>query len=199
MEVFIETAIIFWYTIGVVFIIARFLYYPRKGQKEFLFTYIILAGVLGILCIMIKRVELSFGLALGIFAIFSLLRYRTVSISIREMTYLFLCSSIAAKNTLAPDDMEFFRLLASDGFLLILAVLAEMFLFREKNISKTIIYDKLNLIHPDNKPELLEDLKQRFGIAEVEELKFGRIDTLKNSVRLKIIFKDQNNSHLSDE
>ena len=147
---------------------------------------------------MIKRVELSFGLALGIFAIFSLLRYRTVSISIREMTYLFLCSSIAAKNTLAPDDMEFFRLVSSDGFLLIIAVLAEMFLFREKDVSKTIQYDKLNFIHPDHRTELLEDLDQRFGISEIRELKFGRIDTLKNSVRLKVIFKDKNNSHLSD-
>jgi len=94
--------------------------------------------------------------------------------------------------------MEFFRLVSSDGFLLIIAVLAEMFLFREKDVSKTIQYDKLNFIHPDHRTELLEDLDQRFGISEIRELKFGRIDTLKNSVRLKVIFKDKNNSHLSD-
>lgn len=199
MEFFFETLLRFWYTIIVVFIFARFLYYPRKGQKEFMFTYIILSSVLAILCIMVKRVELSFGLALGIFAIFSLLRYRTISISIREMTYLFLCSGIAAKNSLAPDDMEFFRLLISDGVLLILAGLGEYFLFRDTYVSKTILYNKPAYAHPDRKQELLNDLSMQFGIRDVKDLKIGRIDTLKGSVRLKVIFKDTNNMNLADD
>ena len=199
MEIFFPTFSRLLYTIGVIFILARFLYYPRNGNKEFMFTYIVLATILAILCILIKRVDLSFGLALGIFAIFSLLRYRTVSISIRDMTYLFLCAGIAAKNSLYPDEMEFYRLLFTDSLILVLVAVSEFFLFRQKHITKTIIYNNPGLVHPDKRKELLDDLQKQFGISEVKEVKFGRIDTLKHSVRMKVTFKDDSNAHLPDD
>ncbi len=102
MGLFFTTFLKFWYTVAIVFILARFLYFPRKGKKEYLFTYILLAAMIALLCIIISRLEISFGFALGIFAIFSLIRYRTEPISPREMTYIFLSTGIAAKNQLAP-------------------------------------------------------------------------------------------------
>jgi hypothetical protein len=82
---------------------------------EYLFTYILLAAMIALLCIMISRLEISFGFALGVFAIFSLMRYRTAPISPREMTYIFLSTGIAAKNLLAPMDIDFYRFLVSEG------------------------------------------------------------------------------------
>jgi hypothetical protein len=199
MEILLETLPKYLYNIAIVFILARFLYYPRNGQREYMFTYIILSAVLGILCIMVKRVELGFGLALGIFAVFSLLRYRTISISIRDMTYLFLCAGITTKNSLTPDDTEFFRLFAGDVVLVILVTLGEFFLFRDKIVTKTILYNNLNLIHPDRKQELLNDLNKQFGISEVKKVQIGRIDTIKGSARIKVTFKDMDNANLPDE
>ncbi len=199
MDVFIPTMLKFWYTIAVVFIMGRFFYYPNKGKKEYLFTFLLLAAVIAFICILVKRVELSLGFALGIFAIFSIIRYRTTPISPREMTYIFLSAGIAAKNSLVPDDMPFLKLLSSDISLLLIAGLLEYFLFRGKVICKSIIYDNLRLINPDIREELKNDLKQRFGISEIEKIKVGKIDAVKNTVRLMVYFKDPDENNFEDE
>jgi hypothetical protein len=199
MELFFPTFLRFWYTIGIVVILARFLYYPRGGKKEFLFTYILLSAMIALLCILVSRVEISFGFALGIFAIFSLMRYRTAPISAREMTYIFLSTGIAAKNLLAPLNIEFFKLLITDGALLLLAGLLEYLLFRDPHISKLITYDKPDLVHMDRREELIDDLNQRFGIKEIINIKVGRIDAVKNSVRIQVEFKDTGGHNFLDE
>ena len=199
MDLLIPTLIKFWYTVAVVFVMGRFLYYANNGKKEYLFTCILLAAMISFLCILVSRVELSLGFAIGIFALFGIIRYRTTPISPREMTYIFLSAGIAAKNTLAPQDMEFYRILISDVSLLLLAGLLEYFLFREKLSIKIIVYNNLDLIHPAKRQELIQDLNQRFGITEIEKIKTGKIDVVKNSVRLRIYFKDSGNNNFNDE
>lgn len=195
MEILLPTLLKFCYTIIVVFILARFLYYPGKGQKEYLFTYILLAAIIAELCILISRVEMSFGFALGIFAIFSLIRYRTAPISPREMTYIFLSVGIAAKNHLAPLDMEFYKFMITDGIILVIAAVCEKYLFRDDFIIKTMVYDKIENIQPENNQELLDDLQRRFNITDVEKFEFVKIDAPKGSVTLKIKFKPSPNSN----
>lgn len=195
MELFLPTLLKFGYTMAVVFVLARFLYYPGKGEKEYLFTFILLAAIISQLCILISRVDMSFGFALGIFAIFSLIRYRTAPIAAREMTYIFLSVGIAAKNHLAPQDMEFFKFLVTDGIILLFAALAEYFLFRDKFVTKTLVYNQLENIHPDKRKELLDDLSIRFGIKDVKKIKIGRIDMSKNSVTILVTFKDSTDSN----
>lgn len=190
MGLFLTTFLKFWYTIAVVFIMTRFLYYPGKGQKEYLFTYMLLATIIALLCILILRVELSFGLALGIFAIFSLIRYRTAPISAREMTYIFLSTGIAAKNMLSPPEIEFFKIMITDIIILLLAGIAEYSLFRSKYVTNFIVYTNLCLLHPEKKKELESDLEMKYGLKEIKDIKIGRIDELKNSARLQITFKD---------
>ena len=199
MDLFIETMLKFWYTIAIVFVMGRFFYYPNKGRKEYLFTYRLLAAIIALICSLVKRVELSLGFALGIFAIFSIIRYRTTPISPREMTYIFLSAGIAAKNSLVPDDFLFWKLVMTDISLLLLAGLLEYFLFRGKAISKSIVYDNLQLINPENREELKSDLKQRFGISEIEKIRVGKIDAVKNTVRLMVNFKDPDNNNFADE
>ena len=196
MEIFLPTLLKFCYTIAVVFILARFIYYPGKGQREYLFTYILLSAIIAELCILISRVDMSFGFALGIFAIFSLIRYRTAPISPREMTYTFLCVGIAAKNHLAPLDMEFYKFLVTDGIILLLSAIAEHLLFREKDVTKSLVYDKLELIHPERREDLLLDLEKRFGITGVKKVKTGEINAPKGSVRMLVVFTDPSDSNL---
>lgn len=138
---------------------------------------------------------MSFGFALGIFAIFSLIRYRTAPISAREMTYIFLSVGIAAKNHLAPMEMEFFKFVVTDGIILLFAGLAEYFLFRDKYVTKTLVYNNLENIHPDKRKTLLDDLSVRFGIRDVKKVKIGRIDMSKNSATLLVTFKDPTDSN----
>ncbi len=190
MELFTSTLIKFWYTIFIVFILARFLYYRYNGKKELLFTYILLSAIISFLCILISRVELSLGFALGIFAIFGIIRYRTTQVSPREMTYLFLCVGTAAKNILAPVEIDFYRLVISDISILLLAGLAEYFLFRRSNYSKTIIYNNLELIHPERRNELEEDLSTKFGINHINKIEVGDINTAKKFAKIQVHFRD---------
>ena len=193
MELFISTLAKFWYTMLIVFIISRFLYYRYQGKKEILFTLILLSAIISFLCILISRVEISLGFALGIFAIFGIIRYRTVQVSPREMTYLFLSAGTAAKNILAPADLEFYRLVISDVSIIALAALAEYFLFRGNDNTKSIVYNNLELIHPDKRIELENDLRNRFGISEIQKIKVGNINTAKNTADLLVYFKDSKN------
>jgi hypothetical protein len=199
MELDLNSLIKFWYTVTIVFIMSRFLYYANNGKKEYLFTCTLLAAMISLICILVSRVELSLGFAIGIFALFGIIRYRTTPISPREMTYIFLSAGIAAKNSLAPQDLEFYKLLASDVSLLLIAGLLEYFLFKEKLSSKIMVYNNLDLIHPDKHPELIQDLNKRYGISGIEKIKVGKIDNVKNSVRLLIHFKDSGDNNFNDE
>ena len=199
MEQFLSSLFRFWYTIAVVFILGRFLYYPNKGKKEFLFTYILLAAIISLVCLLISRVELTLGFAFGIFAIFAIIRYRTIPIAPREMTYIFLCAGIAAKNALAPEEIELFKFLVTDFSILLLAGISEYFLFKKTLIIKEIVYNNLELINPEKRELLYTDLKDKFGISNIEQIQIGKIDMVKNSVRLRVKFKDSGNNYIDDE
>lgn len=197
MEIIIHTLSRYFYTMLVIFILTRFFYYRFNGKRELLFTYILLSAIICLLCVLISRVEISLGFALGIFAIFGIIRYRTTQVSPREMTYLFLCAGTAAKNMLAPTDMEFFRIIFSDFTILLMAGLAEYFLFRKNSLTKSIVYNDLNLIHPDKREELKADLSSKFGLSEIEKIKVGDINMTKKFARLMVQFKDTNEQNIS--
>lgn len=199
MDIFVYNMLIFWYNIAIIFIMGRFLYYVNKGKKEYLFTYLLLAAIISFLCMLIKGADLSLGFAIGIFAIFGIIRYRTTPISPREMTYIFLSAGIAAKNTLVPQDLEFYKILITDISILLIAGLLEYFLFRQKLNIKYIVYDKPELIHPEKREELYNDLDLRYGIRDIHKIKTGKIDAIKNSVRLQISFLDSEDNNFSDE
>ena len=193
------TILDFFYILLVVFILGRFIYYPNQGKPEFLFTYLLMAAIISVLCIIISRVSFSLGFALGIFAVFGIIRYRTLPISPREMTYIFLSAGIAAKNALVLGEIEFYRLVAADIFILGTAASAEYFILRKEPSSKLIVYDNLNLIHPDQRPQLIEDLNLRFGISNIRSIKVGKIDAVKNSARLMVYFLDTEDLNYRDD
>ena len=155
--------------------------------------------MISLICLLISRVDFILGFAIGIFALFGILRYRTIPIMPREMTYIFLSAGIAAKNALVPMDFEIYKLFLTDASLLLIAGLLEYFLFRKKLSTKTIVYNNLDLIHPDKRPELIQDLNSRFGLGSIEKIQVGKIDTLKSAVRLQVFFKDPGEENLDED
>lgn len=189
----------FWYTIIVVFILARALYYPKQGKKEFLFSFTMLSAVIFMICVLIKNVELGLGFAVGIFAIFGIIRYRTVQIKTREMTYLFLCIGVAAKNSLVPIEENFLRVLYTDIYILVIVYLLEYVLTpKSKTKRKEVTYTNLDMIHPDKREELKSELNSAYGFGTIEKIQVGKIDQLKNSVKLHVIFKDEDQNHIEE-
>ena len=96
---------------------------------------------------------------------------------------------------LAPEEMAFYRLLLSDFSVILIIVMAEYFLFRDKKSTKTIIYNNLELIHPNRRKELENDLSTKYGISEIQNIKVGDINVVKKSVRLLVNFNDTLNNN----
>ena len=195
----LEFVIDFVYTVLVVVIIAGLLYYRNNGKKTFVFTYILVSAIVFQLCLMLVRVPMELGFAIGLFAIFGIIRYRTISINPREMTYLLVSASIAAKNALAIDHVGYYKIVVSDLLLLVVIILLELLLFKKRIMTKSIVYNKLELIHEDVRPQLISDLETSFGIKNIEKVKVGKIDTIKQSAQLKVFFQDTEDQNFSEE
>ena len=195
----LEFVLDFSYTIVLISIIAGFLYYRRNGQKAFFFTYVLVAAIVFQLCIMLVRIPMELGFAIGLFAIFGIIRYRTSPINPREMTYLLVCAGIAAKNALTLDFMEYYKILVSDAMLVLIIVLLELLLYKKSSKLKIIVYNKLELIHEDLRPQLISDLETSFGIKNIEKIQVGKIDTVRNSAQLKVYFLDTGDQNFSPE
>lgn len=187
------------YTLLMVFLISVLLYYRRNGKKAFLFTYVLVAAIVFQLCIMLVRIPMELGFAIGLFAIFGIIRYRTTPISPREMTYLLISAGIAAKNALAVDFFDYYKIVVSDLFILVVIVLLEFILFKKQLKVKNIVYNKLDIIHEDLRPQLIKDLQDSYGLKNIDKVQVGKIDTVKNSAQLRVYFQDLDDQNFYEE
>jgi len=175
-----------------IFILIRFIYYPLYKQSEFFFMFAIFNLIIFMISFLLNKVDLSMGAAFGLFAVFSMLRYRTESISIKDMTYLFLCIAIGLLTAVtkikdAVDRYEYIFLIGLNSAILILTWFLETNRFVKKEMSKFITYENIELIQSHRHTELLEDLKMRTGI-NVHRFVVQRINFLKDSAIIKIYY-----------
>lgn len=182
----------------VILIVVRFIYFVKTKRKDYLFTYIIIAITVFFLCYLLESVKLQLGFALGLFAIFTIIRYRTSPIPITEMTYLFVVIGISVINALANHKVDYIPLIFTNlTIVLIIWLLENIFLKKHEN-RKTIIYEKIELIKPENYNLLIEDLKKRTGL-NILKVEVGEINFLKDTALLNVyyIFPD-NRINLAD-
>lgn len=173
------------------FLLVRLLYYPITRRKDYLFTYILIGTVIFLLCYLLANVQLQMGFALGLFAIFGIIRYRTDAISIKEMTYLFIVIGISVINALFNHKIQVFELLFSNFIIVLLTFCMEKIKVLKHESSKIILYEKIDLIKPQNSALLIEDLKQRTGI-NITRFEVGRIDFMRDTALIKIYYFDTN-------
>ncbi len=180
-------------------IIVRFLYYPIAKRKDYLFTYILISVVVFFLCYMLGEINLQIGFALGLFAIFGIIRYRTTTIPIKEMTYLFIVIGISVINSLTTEKVTFAELLLTNLTVIAITYGLERFWLLKHESSKTIIYEKIDLIKPEKRLELKEDLENRTGL-KIHRIRIGRIDFMQDIARIRIYyFEDKENDYFEDE
>jgi hypothetical protein len=175
-----------------VFVLVRFIYYPIYRQREFFFMYFIFNIIIFLISFMLNKVELSMGAAFGLFAVFSMLRYRTESISIKDMTYLFLCIAIGLVTAVTkikdtPPALEYVFLVGMNAAVLLLTWILESSLFGKKEMSRLIVYENIELIQSARRVDLLEDIRKRTGI-NVHRVAIQRINFLKDSALIKIYY-----------
>lgn len=178
----------------VVFILIRLIYYPVHRKKENLFTYFIFNVLIFFLCILMNNVKLSMGFGFGLFAIFSVIRYRTEQIEVKDMTYLFAVITLAVLNALASKSVSLAELLFTNLVILVLVFLLERVWLTRHEGMRLLVYERVDLIKPENKEQLYADLEQRLGFRPIR-VEVGRIDLLRDTAELRVFFHDEGKGH----
>jgi|TARA_B110000240_G_C13512147_1_gene460286 hypothetical protein len=177
------------FNLTMILIIVRYIYYPVTKNKDYLFTYFLISLTVFLLCVLLDSVKLELGFALGLFAIFGIIRYRTDPIPIKEMTYLFLVIGISVVNALANKKISYAELIFANFMIIGVTLgLERIWLLRHES-RKNVIYEKIDLIKPEKREELIADLKNRTGI-DVVRVEVRRIDFLKDIAHLRIFYYD---------
>lgn len=189
---FIELLVRFLFNFIVVFIAIRFLYYKVRRRRDYLFTYILISTVIFLLCFLLDNVKLELGFALGLFAIFGIIRYRTTQIPIKEMTYLFLVIGISVINALANKKISYAELVLTNTLLLLVTWGLERIMMLKHESRKAINYEKIELIKPENYVELKKDIEDRTGL-KINRVEVGKIDFLRDTARINIYYFEHEN------
>ena len=175
----------------VIGLIVRVFYYPKSKRRDYFFTFLLIAISVFLLIFLMGGVKLKIGFALGLFAIFGIIRYRTESVPIREMTYLFVIIAVSAINGLATS-ISYVELLATNLLFIISIWTLESNRMVKHVASKLVLYDNVNLISPEKEGELIEDLKKRTGL-DILRVEVGAIDFSKDTVMVKIYYEPLTN------
>ncbi len=196
---FFELFIRFTFNFLVVLILVRFLYYPLARRKEYFFSFILVSTIVFLVTYsLVSIADLSTGVAIGLFALFGILRFRTRQIPVKEMTYLFLVIGISVINAMLNDQTSYVELLFINMIILFVAWVAELFWQKNTENSKFINYEKIDLIRPDKKEELIADLKKRTGL-NITDVEIGRINFMRDTVRIRIFFcEEKPQNHFED-
>ena len=166
-------------------IIIQWLYYKSVKKRDYLFTYYMIGVIVFFLCFTLKKYELDIGMALGLFAIFGIIRYRTNPVPIKEMTYLFVIIGVSVINSLANQKMSYAEIVGANIIIVSTIYIIERIWFRENTLSKNIIYDKIENIKPEMHDLLIRDLEERTGL-KITEVEIGKIDFLKDTTSITI-------------
>ena len=184
---FFKLLVRFFINFVVLTLIVRVVYYKNSGSKDYLFTYFMINVLVFFICFTLKKFDLGLGMALGLFAIFGILRYRTDPIPIKEMTYLFMVIGVAVINALANRNMSYLELGFTNFSIVGLASLLENIPLLKREIRETILYDKIDLIKPANYQALVHDLQERTGVT-ISRLELGQIDFLRDTVVIDLYY-----------
>lgn len=173
-------------------IVVRCFYYPKCKRSEFFFTFILIAISIFLLIYLLGGVKLKTGFALGLFAIFSIIRYRTEQVAIREMTYLFIIIAMSAINGLVIEELSYAEMIMANLLFIFSIWFCESNLLIRHLSYKVIKYDNISLISPDKESELIEDLKKRTGL-DIVKVEVGGIDFLKDAAIIKMYYRSAEN------
>jgi len=171
----------------VVGIIIHFFYYPKSKRRDYYFTFTLISISVFFLICLLGSVKLKIGFALGIFAIFGIIRYRTESVPIREMTYLFTITALSVINALSIQ-VGLTEMLVTNAIFLLVTSLLESERWLKHTSSKLILYDRIQLITPDKREELIADLSARTGL-HIQKIEIGHIDFLRDAAFIKVYYE----------
>lgn len=167
-----------------VFIIVRLIYYNNYHKQEVFFTYFLFNIAIFLLTFLLNKIKISMGAAFGLFAVFSMLRYRTEGISMKDMTYLFIVITVGLVSSI---QLEYLDLAIINGIIILFTYLLDGNIFIKREYSKIVNYEKIDLIQPDKQNELVDDLKTRTGL-NIHHVSIVKIDFLRDMAILNVYY-----------
>ena len=171
-----------------VFIVFRFIYFKNYKNTDLFLTFFGFNSIIFFISFMLNKVEISTGAGFGLFAVFSVLRYRTEGIGVKDMTYLFLSISIGLLTAIGPSDGIEISLFCF--LIILLTLIIENSILGKKEASKIIVYDSLDFINESQKQKLVDELKRKTGI-EIHRISVDNIDYLKDSCTITIYYYEK--------
>jgi hypothetical protein len=176
----------FGINLATVLIIILLIYYPNNRKMDYIFTFFIFNIVIFVLTYVLNEVKISMGAAFGLFAVFSMLRYRTEGISMKDMTYLFIFIGLGLISAI---QLEYYELAILCGIIVVATFILDGNFVIKREFSKNIRYEDIEMIKPENHEKLIEDLKNRTGL-NIHRIAINKIDFLKDTAIIHIYYYD---------
>lgn len=170
------------------FVLIKGIYYPRYKNRAFFLTFVTFNIIIFLITYLFNKVDLSLGAAFGLFAVFGIMRYRSEDISIKNLTYLFIVIAIGLLSAVAKgswEEISFYNLIV----LVTIYILESGWITKSEN-SKIIYYDNTEMLKPENKAQLIHDLKTRTG-RNIKHVEVERIDFLRDSAVLRVFYEEE--------
>lgn len=185
MQAYLDYAFGFLINLAIIIVIVRFIYYPRQRSKDYVFTFFAFNTIIFFVMSLLNDSSISLGAGFGLFAIFSILRYRTDPIPIREMTYLFILTALPVINSVLLGTYAYPEFIITNAAVIGVLYVLEMGWGFKYEIRKTIQYERIDMIRPDNWSELLADLEERTGLP-IKRIEIGSFNFLRDSAHITI-------------
>ncbi len=165
-------------------LIIGLIYYPNYRRLDTIFTFVLFNITIYLLTFLLNQVKISMGAAFGLFAVFSMLRYRTAGISVKDMTYLFV---FIAMGLLSGIQLEIGELLIVFAVMIVMIFVFDTKLLIKREANKTIYLEDIELTHIDRENDLIEELKKRTGL-NIHRVMIKEISYLRDSATVKIYY-----------
>ena len=177
----------------IAFVIIKLIYHRDYKGNDFVFTYFMFNTLIFFFAYILGNLDINMAFGFGLFAVFAILRYRTDPIPIKEMTYLFIVITIGVINALSGNQVVFIELLFANVTIVLLTFLLERHWVNNLPdnglSSKTVVYNNMEMIKPENHQALIDELAQKTGLSIVS-CKIGRLNFVENQVNVKLYYKE---------
>ncbi|MEI6823231.1 MAG: DUF4956 domain-containing protein [Bacteroidota bacterium] len=167
-------------------LIIALVYYPNNRQMENIFSFFMFNLMIFLLTFLLNKIKISMGAAFGLFAVFSMLRYRTEGINMKDMTYLFIFISVGL---ISAVHLRYYELAIIDAIIILFIYILDGNKFFRRELSKLVEYENIELIKTENYNILLEDLRKRTGLT-IHRINIEQINFLKDAAMIKIFYYD---------
>jgi hypothetical protein len=188
---FLSIMIRFFVNLFVLFILIRVIYYKFTRKEEYLFSFFLMGIIIFLLCSLLGTVNIQLGMALGLFAVYAILRFRTVNYTAKDMTYIFTVIGVSVINSQANIPPPVAGAIIVNSIIIITAIILELFLRRKALTSVNIIFNKPELLNPKLREDLLKDLSSHTGL-DIKKVRIRKIDIGKSYAELEVFYKENN-------